>query len=212
MRFGITILPEIEFIIQNQINLNICIIDLIPLPVSKYAYLSLLSAFIFTIFIILDGLTQNAQAKIETSIKLNPNKVSAGEKLDVYIIIENKGNETEKLNTIELVTPWQNLQLLKNPVLLNSTRIFDVSPTQIKTPETVKPGTYNLIVIVKTNESDASSTTELSVTALQGISLSGEIPFAIISIVTPGILTYFIIVYVQTRKFDRGYIEIGLLV
>jgi len=212
LRFGITILPEIEFIIQNQINLNICIIDLIPLPVSKYAYLSLLSAFIFTIFIILDGLTQNAQAKIETSIKLNPNKVSAGEKLDVYIIIENKGNETEKLNTIELVTPWQNLQLLKNPVLLNSTRIFDVSPTQIKTPETVKPGTYNLIVIVKTNESDASSTTELSVTALQGISLSGEIPFAIISIVTPGILTYFIIVYVQTRKFDRGYIEIGLLV
>ena len=205
-------MPEIEFIIQNQINLNICIIDLIPLPVSKYAYLSLLSAFIFTIFIILDGLTQNAQAKIETSIKLNPNKVSAGEKLDVYIIIENKGNETEKLNTIELVTPWQNLQLLKNPVLLNSTRIFDVSPTQIKTPETVKPGTYNLIVIVKTNESDASSTTELSVTALQGISLSGEIPFAIISIVTPGILTYFIIVYVQTRKFDRGYIEIGLLV
>jgi hypothetical protein len=166
--------------------------------------------FFVSVLLICTYETQKALAEIEVTINTSPEKVNIGEKAAGNLIAKNIGNETIEIMSIEIDSPWDDISLLRDPVTLNSGRIYKTF-SEITVPENAKPGVYEMLILLKTNESDYSTTSTINVDALQGVSLSGEIPFVIIAIITPGILTYFIIVYVLTRKFDRGYVEIGLV-
>jgi hypothetical protein len=153
---------------------------------------------------------QKVFGELEVVLIPSPDKVDIAEAINANIIAKNNGNQTVKIEAIELTTPWTDLQVLNNPFFLNPNRIYKTSQ-EIIVPENTKSGIYEVMILLKTNESDISTNAKITVDTLKGISLSGEIPFVIIAIVTPGILTYFIIVYGLTRKFDRGYLEIGLV-
>jgi hypothetical protein len=149
----------------------------------------------------------NATLSIDS--KINPDKVNVGDDSVLTVSVKNEGNATVEVTSIEIEPQWK----IENPNVGYSLEPNKVNATSIdiKPPEGTQPGNYWLTLIVKTNQSDYISNAQLSVNALQGIPFSGEIPLSVIAIFIPGILAYFIIVYNFTRKFDRNYLEMGLL-
>ncbi|HSF51151.1 MAG TPA: hypothetical protein VLA74_10365 [Nitrososphaeraceae archaeon] len=174
-----------------------------------YKYIAFL-AFFTTVFLLNNHDDNTVEAKLIVDSTLNPDKSSTGN-VSVLTTMKNEGNITTAIRVLEIILPWDRIiEELNPPVLLNSNRIYTTS-MNITVPDQTKPGNYALTVLVKTNDSDYLTHSKLAISTLEGISLSGEIPFSIIAIIAPGIMTYFIIIYFLTRTFDRSYIEVGLV-
>jgi hypothetical protein len=174
-----------------------------------FTTLLILMTVFFVLFIYYHGFNL-AEAKLSVDLKVNPDRVDNGEKSVFTVFVKNEGNATTNMTRLILLSPWQTQQQLNHSIILNPNSIYVKSIDEI-IPENTRPGNYDIAVLVKTNNSDSVAHSPLATSTIEGVSLSGQIPFSIMAIILPGILTYFIIIYLLTRKFDRSYIEVGLV-
>jgi hypothetical protein len=156
--------------------------------------------------------SSTALSSLEADLKASPTEVNVGEVITLGLALTNKGNTTE-ITSVELISPkWSVTE--KNttnyPVILNPEKIH-FTTMEVTVPKDIAQGTYNLAVIIGTPTSDHIVQTSLAVKKIQSFPLSGDIPLSIIAIVTPGLVTYAVIVYLFTHKFERHYIEMSLV-
>ena len=142
---------------------------------------------------------------------ISPNEVKSGENTTFIISVKNNGNSTKNISSILLILPWEKKsENIQHPTILESNKIFTTRYI-VHIPTNLTAGKYNAVISLYTNNSDYLGYSELTVKSIQGISLTGDIPFSVLAIVIPGILTYFIVIYAITKKFDRSYFEMGIV-
>lgn len=167
--------------------------------------------FLILFYQFYDVASAESALKISIVSKVNPNKVNVGDKFILSTSIKNDGNTTAHITSVDLTLPWEKKSIkMQHPDILKPNKIYQIN-TQLSIPVNISAGEYNLAILVIANSSDTISYTQMTVNSIQGIALSGEIPLSVIAIIVPGILTYFIIVYFLTQKFDRSYIEMGIV-
>lgn len=173
---------------------------------------NLCSVVLFTILISFYLCVTNdfaeAKEKLEIDMQINPDSVSVNDKLRIEVAIKNAGNSTE-LQELRILYPWSLPNQLNHSITLNPGRVF-TEDIMITVPEMTDPGKYNVGALVGTNDSDYLLNTDLTVNRFQSINFSGEIPLSVLALLMPGILSYFIAVWLLTGKFDRQYLEIGI--
>jgi hypothetical protein len=172
----------------------------------------LCSVTLFTIlasfFLCVTNDSVEAEENLEIGMQINPDSVSVNDELRIEVVIKNAGNSTE-LQELRILYPWSLPNQLNHPIILNSGRVFTDDIT-IAVPESAAPGKYNVGALVGTNESDYLAHADLTVNKFQSINFSGEIPLSVLALLMPGILSYFIVVWLLTNKFDRQLLEIGI--
>ncbi len=98
---------------------------------------------------------------------------------------------------------------MDKPIQLSSHRILYRS-IQIRVPENISAGTYSLQTLVNSSRGDYMTGSDVTVNRLQAIPFSGDIPLSVLVLVFSGAVTYIIIIYIISRKFERSYLELGL--
>ena len=94
-----------------------------------------------------------AESKLALNLTINPDKVNLGDTASLTASIKKEGNSATTINSLEIISPWQNKKELDPTVLLNSNRIYTTS-MPVTIPEETRPGQYDLTVRVITNDSD----------------------------------------------------------
>ena len=172
-----------------------------------------LSLIIILAFVVAnDPNSSMAQSSLAADLKASPTEVNVGEVVTLGLSVKNEGNTTE-ITSVELISPrWPVTE--KNttnyPVVLGTEKVH-FTTMEVTVPKDITQGAYNLAVIIRTPASDHIVQTSLTAKKIQSFPLSGDIPLSIIAIVIPGLVTYAVIVYLFTHKFERHYIEMGLV-
>lgn len=81
---------------------------------------------------------------------------------------------------------------------------------QLKIPENISAGEYSVETLVNSSVGEYIARANLSVDRLEAIPFSGNVPLSILVLVFSGVITYVIINFILSRKFERSYLELGL--
>jgi hypothetical protein len=78
---------------------------------------------------------ENPVAGLNISLTINPDAINAGQKFDVLIVLENFGNTTVNVDSLELIPGWKFMksdgQNTTNGVIINKSNRLTLSPGTI---------------------------------------------------------------------------------
>ena len=147
---------------------------------------------------------------IEITISSNPKTVKIDTGFVLNVIIQNTGSEKQELQFLDLLyPPWQNTTDFKPSILQNNQKVFH--NVILKVPKNVTEGVYDIVLRIKTKNSQYIGNTTVEVTRITSFSLHGDLPFSIIGMIIPGITSYIIIQYMSNRKIDINIPSILLI-
>jgi hypothetical protein len=153
---------------------------------------------------------------LEVDSHFSPDTVGVGDKANLVLSIKNLGNTTtiqsisvRSLNWPTNITSLEPDSFILNKSSLGSNKSLLVN-IEVHVGQTLSGGNYIIETVISTPFSDYVVPSKLTVNRIESIPFSGNIPLSILVLVFAGVITYGIMIYVITRKFDRSYVEIGL--
>ena len=149
---------------------------------------------------------------IDLQLYGNPITMEFGRNVSLDLYIKNTGNVSETIDSIDLVFPniWEHSNISSSTIPLEPNKTI-LKNIEVMLPQNTASGKYEVGVLVTTPHEDYVAHTELNINRLESIPFSGNIPLSVLVLIVSGLITYFIIIYFITRKFKRGYVEIGLV-